>query len=157
MYFGDFLSEPNDVCSDCRHAHGLPRYPHTCDAFPQGIPDAIVWNGYDHRKPYPGDRGIRFEPLPGREHQEPLTPKERRSGWSYGRVRFWSRGEWCIAALTHRGLWSCPQHPEIEQLLEAECPEAELGTGYHHPGILQLRRAAVLLGGKILMREDETE
>jgi len=33
-----------------------------CDAFPAGIPASIIENRRDHRKPYPGDRGILFEP-----------------------------------------------------------------------------------------------
>ena len=32
-----------------------------CLAFDR-IPAEIVNNQFDHRKPYPGDRGIRFEP-----------------------------------------------------------------------------------------------
>jgi hypothetical protein len=35
---------------------------HTCDAFPGGIPDAITINQSDHRRPFPGDNGIRWEP-----------------------------------------------------------------------------------------------
>ena len=31
-----------------------------CDAFPEGIPDAIYGGGFDHRKAFPGDHGIRF-------------------------------------------------------------------------------------------------
>lgn len=34
---------------------------YVCDAFPDGIPDAIYQGGFDHRRPYPGDHGIRFE------------------------------------------------------------------------------------------------
>lgn len=34
----------------------------TCAAFPGGIPDEILFEGFDHRKPFPGDGGIRFTP-----------------------------------------------------------------------------------------------
>jgi hypothetical protein len=33
-----------------------------CDAFPKGIPLLILYAD-DHRRPYPGDHGIRYEPL----------------------------------------------------------------------------------------------
>ena len=36
---------------------------HTCEAFPCGIPDEIFLGGFDHRRPYPGDDGIRFEKI----------------------------------------------------------------------------------------------
>lgn len=32
-----------------------------CSAFPDGIPDAILVSGFDHRHPYAGDKGILFE------------------------------------------------------------------------------------------------
>jgi hypothetical protein len=33
----------------------------TCDALPDGIPDDIYWNRFDHRKPHGGDHGVRYE------------------------------------------------------------------------------------------------
>ena len=49
-------------CVFCRHCH-LPAAA-TCDAYPEGI----LQRGLDHRKPYPGDHGIRFEPKPEFAH-----------------------------------------------------------------------------------------
>jgi hypothetical protein len=44
----------------------------TCDAFPNGIPKAIRKNSIDHRKPLPGDNGIRFEPAEDSEASRQL-------------------------------------------------------------------------------------
>ena len=46
-------------CVWCRHRWDDGR---RCEAFPDGIPEAIAENRYDHRDPYEGDRGVRFEP-----------------------------------------------------------------------------------------------
>jgi hypothetical protein len=54
-----------DQCARCRHlwndppSKGGPR----CAAFPKGIPAAILSDRYNHKQPYKGDRGIRFEPI----------------------------------------------------------------------------------------------
>lgn len=46
-------------CVWCRHrAPGGRR----CRAYPDGIPEAISDNRHDHRQPYRGDGGVRFEP-----------------------------------------------------------------------------------------------
>lgn len=53
------------LCRFCKHMHSDSL---SCDAFPARIPDEIRYANletdtmpYDHRKPYPGDSGIRFE------------------------------------------------------------------------------------------------
>ena len=50
----------NRLCDICKHRHA-DTHPPTCDAFPQRIPLAIRLMEVDHREPYPGDNGIRFE------------------------------------------------------------------------------------------------
>lgn len=37
----------------------------TCTAFPDGIPNPLLVEGFDHRGEYPGDNGVRFEIRPG--------------------------------------------------------------------------------------------
>ena len=46
-------------CVWCRHRSAGGG---TCQAFPKGIPEAIARNKHDHRYPYDGDYGVRFEP-----------------------------------------------------------------------------------------------
>ena len=49
------------LCNECVHLSEGG----TCAAFPGGIPVEIVTGQHDHREPYKGDGGIRFEPVKG--------------------------------------------------------------------------------------------
>jgi len=47
-------------CAFCQHvtrANGVT----SCAAFPDGVPAAILNNERDHRGPFPGDQGLRYE------------------------------------------------------------------------------------------------
>lgn len=50
-------------CPVCVHYQGELK----CAAFPNGIPQSIITGRRDHSKPYPGDNGIRFQPVPEEE------------------------------------------------------------------------------------------
>lgn len=55
-------------CADCKHrtpgqVNSLEEL--ACDAFPDGIPQAILELEHDHTQPYTGDHGIRYEPRDG--------------------------------------------------------------------------------------------
>lgn len=56
----------SDQCVLCSHY----RFDYTCEAFPEGIPLVIFTGEHDHREPFPGDHGIRFEPRPETESDE---------------------------------------------------------------------------------------
>lgn len=53
---------PSSQCEHCKHWADRLKRRKVCSAFPSGIPDEIFWWEFDHRNPYPGDNGIRFEP-----------------------------------------------------------------------------------------------
>ena len=53
------------ICGGCKNLNresDRPLANPRCDAFPNGIPTPILLSQADHRKPYEGDKGIRFEP-----------------------------------------------------------------------------------------------
>jgi hypothetical protein len=50
------------MCVDCTRFWDLIEKP-KCEAFPDGIPDEIWEDGFDHRKPYPNDGNIFFQPI----------------------------------------------------------------------------------------------
>jgi hypothetical protein len=60
---GSMIPVLSPVCSLCRHLR--LREGRTCAAFlePDSIPLPIWLGEHDHQVPYPGDRGIRFEPV----------------------------------------------------------------------------------------------
>lgn len=47
-------------CSFCQHL----RKGFVCAAFEDGTPEEILFGEHDHREPYPGDGGVRFEIMP---------------------------------------------------------------------------------------------
>jgi hypothetical protein len=61
------IDVPN--CIYCKHFHGDSANP-ACDAF-DAIPAGIWKNHVDHRNPYPGDRGVQYEPI---SDDSPFTP-----------------------------------------------------------------------------------
>ncbi len=67
------LPLPPDPCRGCKHlTHSAAEFSSSrarsfeivwaCSAFPAGIPEPILNGERFHRRPYPGDDGIRFEP-----------------------------------------------------------------------------------------------
>jgi hypothetical protein len=62
-----------DTCDVCAHYRGIAVFKdlndptvegdhrNFCDAFPNGIPDEIIYGDIDHKSPYTGDHGIVFE------------------------------------------------------------------------------------------------
>ena len=57
-----------------------------CRAFADEIPVPIQMNTHDHRKPYSGDHGIRFEPIAEPHAATTPTAKEPRKTKRRGRV-----------------------------------------------------------------------
>ncbi len=58
----EFPSERLPLCLACQRLRRPVRGRLACAAFPGGIPAPLLGASADHREPYPGDQGIRFEP-----------------------------------------------------------------------------------------------
>lgn len=50
----------SEVCTFCKNFNRESRG-RTCKAFPEEIPQEIWLGKHDHKTPFPGDHGIRFE------------------------------------------------------------------------------------------------
>ena len=63
------IGPPICFLRNCRHYIGISKPDGTelteipvCSAFPNGIPEGILIGENKHTSPFPGDKGIRFEP-----------------------------------------------------------------------------------------------
>jgi hypothetical protein len=61
------------MCYDCKR---FDQRTMTCEAYPDGIPQEIFDNEWDHRLPKPGDHGIQFEMKPDEERVHPEIPRD---------------------------------------------------------------------------------
>jgi hypothetical protein len=59
---------PAPICYRCKWFDGSDVW--TCKAYPEGIPDEIIFSGVDHRKPYKGDYGTYFEPSDPEDYEK---------------------------------------------------------------------------------------
>jgi hypothetical protein len=69
------IVKPKCWIRECKHFRGIAEKKKgdplsaffVCDAFPEcpGIPEEIAYGKNLHLKPFPGDKGIRFEPKEG--------------------------------------------------------------------------------------------
>ena len=50
------MTTPNFQCASCSRFHAENRDSETCDAFPDGIPEDIIYNEFIHDKPFPGQK-----------------------------------------------------------------------------------------------------
>jgi hypothetical protein len=74
-------------CFACAHLDRSGTYSLLrCRAFPDEIPVLIQMNKHDHRKPYPGDHGIHFEPMAEVPAAKATTDGEPRNPTKRGRA-----------------------------------------------------------------------
>lgn len=57
-----FPSTMLPCCAFCQRLRLSATGAWCCPAFPREIPSPLLDGEADHRRPYPGDQGIRFEP-----------------------------------------------------------------------------------------------
>ena len=62
-----WVEDPGLVAlSPCAHCRWSSTVDATCDAFPDGIPEAMLTGKDQHRAPVKGDNGIQFSPIVGK-------------------------------------------------------------------------------------------
>ncbi|WP_319579083.1 hypothetical protein [uncultured Methanospirillum sp.] len=55
---------PLSSCQTCVHYYqNSPGDLLVCEVFPDGIPDSILSGVVDHRRTFPGDQGVLYEPM----------------------------------------------------------------------------------------------
>lgn len=93
------MTSGNTICFACQRYRGwdLDHPKAHCEAFPEGIPDDILFGGFDHRNPHVGDHGIRFL----------LDPEEQDSLAAYIRI-----GD-LVGAAKMAERWDPHAHPRI--------------------------------------------
>lgn len=60
----------SDQCFTCKHYQMAK----VCSAFTEKIPTEIFTGLVDHRKPYPGDNGIQWEPFDAKKPLDQVPP-----------------------------------------------------------------------------------
>ena len=58
------------LCPHCKRAYKLGEGKPVCEAFPNGVPDGILYRAGDHTKPWEGDDGLQFVDNP----EYPIPP-----------------------------------------------------------------------------------
>ncbi len=63
-------------CEYCKHLDRTRMFiqGYYCAAYPEGVPDEILFNAVDHTQSYDGDNGVRFEQDPYEEVFSFATP-----------------------------------------------------------------------------------
>ena len=67
--FSDDYQVNVSQCNYCIHFNKEDLSKVSCEAYKKQIPAKILLNEHDHRKPYKGDNGIRFELIQGMKKQ----------------------------------------------------------------------------------------
>ena len=59
----NFINKEKITISQCAGCINKNKEGAICKAFPDKIPDIILFSKFDHTKPFNGDNGIQFEPI----------------------------------------------------------------------------------------------